>query len=71
MCWVLFFVNFCTSARKILKPEYRVKGEEAASFLQGLMTNDMSELEAAPSSSLYAMFLNTGGRQESRPCSPI
>jgi folate-binding Fe-S cluster repair protein YgfZ len=66
-----FLSVFYTFARKILKPEYRVKGEEAASFLQGLMTNDISELEVSPSSSLYAMFLNTGGRQESRSWSVI
>jgi len=28
------------------------------------MTNDMAELEEGTSSSLYCMFLNTGGRQE-------
>jgi hypothetical protein len=42
----------------------RVKGVDADSFLQGLMTNDISELEAEVSRSLYCMFLNTGGRQE-------
>jgi folate-binding Fe-S cluster repair protein YgfZ len=47
----------------------RVKGVDAASFLQGLMTNDISELEAEASRSLYCMFLNTGGRQEQIPAS--
>ena len=42
----------------------RVKGADSAAFLQGLMTNDMAELEEPACSSIYGMFLNTGGRQE-------
>lgn len=39
----------------------RVQGKEAASFLQGLITNDMNNFERG-SNSMYAMFLNTSGR---------
>lgn len=42
----------------------RVAGAESATFLQGLITNDIVELgeETAAATSLYCMFLNTGGR---------
>jgi glycine cleavage system aminomethyltransferase T len=43
----------------------RVKGTESAAFLQGLMTNDIAELDEPACCSLYCMFLNTGGRQGS------
>lgn len=39
----------------------RVEGREAAAFLQGLITNDMSHLEDG-ATSMYAMLLNTQGR---------
>ncbi|XP_013118434.1 putative transferase CAF17 homolog, mitochondrial [Stomoxys calcitrans] len=38
----------------------RVKGEDVISFLQGLTTNDMRQLQT--SSSIYTMFLNKAGR---------
>ena len=46
----------------------QVQGSEAADFLQGLITNDInhllreSEAEASLKRSVFAMFLNTGGR---------
>lgn len=39
----------------------RVQGSDAASFLQGLITNDMTHFEHG-ANSIYAMFLNTAGR---------
>ncbi|KAK7072809.1 Iron-sulfur clusters incorporation protein [Halocaridina rubra] len=38
-----------------------VQGEEAAPFLQGLVTNDVNHLEHG-ATSMYSMFLNTQGR---------
>lgn len=38
----------------------RVSGEDASSFLQGIVTNDMKHLQE--SNSLFTMFLNTKGR---------
>ncbi|XP_011329721.1 putative transferase CAF17 homolog, mitochondrial [Ooceraea biroi] len=54
------------TANKILerlhdKSVLRVSGNEASTFLQGLITNDMKHLdEGAPS--IYTLFLNTRGR---------
>lgn len=39
----------------------RVKGNEASSFLQGLITNDMKHFEEG-AANLYALFLNVKGR---------
>ncbi|XP_044729008.1 putative transferase CAF17 homolog, mitochondrial [Chrysoperla carnea] len=39
----------------------KVKGPEAQSFLQGLITNDIAHLKDS-TSSMYTMFLNTKGR---------
>jgi len=39
-----------------------VEGDEAAAFLQGLMTNDINVLETQDNPSIYCAFLNTGGR---------
>ena len=40
----------------------RVAGEDSASFLQGLMTNDIERMVAEKRRSLYCMFLDTKGR---------
>jgi len=40
----------------------QVQGPDAAQFLQGLMTNDITHLENDENKSLYCMFLNTQGR---------
>lgn len=40
----------------------RVKGEEVASFLQGLITNDIKHLHPSSHKAIYAMFLNKAGR---------
>ena len=40
----------------------RVKGEEVASFLQGLITNDIKHLHPTSHNAIYAMFLNKAGR---------
>lgn len=39
-----------------------VKGENAASFLQGLTTNDINSLKEPSNKCIYSMFLNKGGR---------
>lgn len=47
----------CLENRSLL----RVQGSDAASFLQGLITNDMNHFQHG-ASSIYAMLLNTTGR---------
>lgn len=47
----------CLDNRSLL----RVQGSDAASFLQGLITNDMNHFQHG-ASSIYAMLLNTTGR---------
>ena len=39
-----------------------VSGSASASFLQGLMTNDLDKIVSEQWKSLYCMFLNTQGR---------
>uniref|UniRef100_A0A1A9W2U8 GCV_T domain-containing protein n=1 Tax=Glossina brevipalpis TaxID=37001 RepID=A0A1A9W2U8_9MUSC len=41
----------------------RVKGDEVVNFLQGLITNDVTQLQKDPNiNSIYGMFLNKSGR---------
>jgi len=54
--------NSWRSAHLTHRSLIRVEGYEAAVFLQGLVTNDVNLLVDKDSSSLYCMFLNTGGR---------
>lgn len=62
------FLSQTTTGVKPLKVEQLpnrdlvlVKGTEASSFLQGLITNDMNHLSRG-NLSIYGMFLNKGGR---------
>jgi len=48
----------CLTNRKIL----RIKGDDAAGFLQGLITQDINTLVEKESKSIYCMCLNVGGR---------
>jgi len=54
--------NTWRSAHLTHRSLIRVEGAESAVFLQGLVTNDVNLLVDKESSSLYCMFLNTGGR---------
>lgn len=59
--------NSITEKKFIIEPLeqrklIRVKGEDVISFLQGLTTNDMRQLQVSPSASIYTMFLNKAGR---------
>eukprot|EP00088_Acartia_fossae_P014717 TRINITY_DN1791_c0_g1_i4.p1 TRINITY_DN1791_c0_g1~~TRINITY_DN1791_c0_g1_i4.p1 ORF type:complete len:366 (+),score=45.96 TRINITY_DN1791_c0_g1_i4:192-1289(+) len=50
------------SAQLTHRTVIRVSGNESATFLQGLITNDINSLVDKETNSLHCMFLNTGGR---------
>ncbi|XP_065054414.1 putative transferase CAF17 homolog, mitochondrial [Rhopilema esculentum] len=40
----------------------RIKGQDSAKFLQGMITNDLAQLENEDSNIMFSMFLNSQGR---------
>ncbi|XP_075146802.1 iron-sulfur cluster assembly factor IBA57, mitochondrial [Haematobia irritans] len=66
--WITLVKNYTADNKKMIiepldrRQIVRVNGDDAISFLQGLTTNDMRQLEMSTETSLYTMFLNKAGR---------